>query len=373
MKNLLQLGADVNAPDPAGETPLCISCRFRSVKIFDALLEHGADVNLDDPRSPLIVCSQVGFTEAARVLLQKFPISPQHAHAAILSAIRYDHTGVVKLLIEHGVDLNNNQLGEPPILEAARHASMASFDLLLGCNADIRVVNKVDENLLDIALAFGNERVLDICIASDFDLNPPFTRNRKYSPGMRAVVKQDDASLRILRKLVFNGANIHHKTHNGHDMFTIAVSFVNTKAISVMIELGADVNTPIINGNTAMNFVCNHLNPTREIRDLARLLILNGGLLGENVELTSAGTVNNFIKYHQEVLDLQDKAISGVEAQSADIQTNMERCMEALNKVTYTDNTSVFPAGMHLCSTDEAVQMVTGHPVVIGWHVVNQM
>ena len=46
VKELLNLGKDVNAGNDVGWTPLHISVAIKDIEIMTLLLEHGADLNL---------------------------------------------------------------------------------------------------------------------------------------------------------------------------------------------------------------------------------------------------------------------------------------------------------------------------------------
>ena len=135
IKRLLRAGADPNTALPEGETALMTAARTGEVAAVRVLLDHGADVNARETgrgQSALMWAAAAGNAEAVRVLLE------HGAHASAVSrgpkgvrdaavgsadatmgrersvdaftalhfAAREGHTGVVQVLLESGVDVD---------------------------------------------------------------------------------------------------------------------------------------------------------------------------------------------------------------------------------------------------------------------------
>ena len=88
VKLLLDSGADVNAFDPANETPLMAVARVGNLDAVRVVLEHGATLDAKDP---------------------------QFEQTALMVAVRENHPQVVRLLIELGANVNaKTRMGVTP-------------------------------------------------------------------------------------------------------------------------------------------------------------------------------------------------------------------------------------------------------------------
>ena len=120
-----------------GWTPLHLACFFGQPQIAEALIARGAGVNARS-RNPM----------------QNMPL-----HAAAAGRNR----DAVRLLLEHGADVNARQHGGWTALHAAsQNGDVEMVRLLLGGGADIDLRADNQQNAMDLAMTKGHQAVVDL-------------------------------------------------------------------------------------------------------------------------------------------------------------------------------------------------------------------
>ena len=125
IKALINAGANVNATNNAGQTPLLVAARNRSLDVIKALIDAGADVNATD---------NAGKT-------------PLHYAACCNNA------DVIKILINAGADVNaKNNAGQIPLHIAANYRNLDAIKALICAGADANVKVKFKDSTKTIGL-----------------------------------------------------------------------------------------------------------------------------------------------------------------------------------------------------------------------------
>jgi uncharacterized protein len=120
-----------------GWTPLHLACFFNHPAIADALIGSGADVQARS-RNPM----------------QNTPL-----HAATAGRSRDS----VRILLEHGADVNAQQEGGWTALHAAsQNGDVEMVKLLIASGAHVHTRAANNQNALDLALTKGHQAVVDI-------------------------------------------------------------------------------------------------------------------------------------------------------------------------------------------------------------------
>ena len=111
IKELIDMGADVNATDRFGATLLMVASFWGHKEVADLLVENKADVNLcnDYGTTALMNTCKKGYTEIAKLLINKgadTEAKDNMYQTALIMASFGGYKDAVELLIENGADVN---------------------------------------------------------------------------------------------------------------------------------------------------------------------------------------------------------------------------------------------------------------------------
>nr|5AQ9_A Chain A, OFF7_DB08V4 [synthetic construct]5AQ9_C Chain C, OFF7_DB08V4 [synthetic construct] len=140
---LMANGADVNAADNTGTTPLHLAAYSGHLEIVEVLLKHGADVDASDV----------------------FGYTPLHL------AAYWGHLEIVEVLLKNGADVNAmDSDGMTPLHLAAKWGYLEIVEVLLKHGADVNAQDKFGKTPFDLADDNGNDDVgtlLQVAAAAD--------------------------------------------------------------------------------------------------------------------------------------------------------------------------------------------------------------
>ena len=206
---LINKGADVNAKNRRGSTPLHWAIHDEAkVRL---LLSKGANVNAKQVqgRTPLYLAAMLGNSVPTMRLLLSRGADPNLASAngqtpLMLAAARGNVEGM-QLLIESGADVNSKDgAGETALMAACTSGNVRAVQLLIEQGADVKVRSKRNETALGFAATAGVQASVEMLLAKGADVN---VRNfRGYSPLMFAA-SSDAMPAGIIRLLLDKGAD----------------------------------------------------------------------------------------------------------------------------------------------------------------------
>ncbi len=160
---LLKYGADINAKDKNGTTPLCLAT---NVVVANLLIKYGADINFtnDYGWTPLHFAASKHYASGvAECLLQygaKTEVAGDDGIYPLHLASKYCLKSVL-YLVNHGANVNvADKFGVTPLHEAANQYYPDSVDYLIKHNANVNAVDRTGKTPLHNAKTLAIARKL---------------------------------------------------------------------------------------------------------------------------------------------------------------------------------------------------------------------
>ncbi|MYH39602.1 MAG: hypothetical protein F4154_01200 [Candidatus Dadabacteria bacterium] len=295
MKDLNSASTYIDSRDEDGSTLLHIAslaCNLESVKLFIAA---GADVNAVDKSgfTPLHDAIREGISEITRNADEGDPearknlavmiaedVDPKIAREGNMEAVklfiaagadvnardgsggtplhytwRQGKTEAVKVLIAAGADINaRDEAGQTPLYVAVGFQSFEAIKTLIAAGADVNAKDKYGYTPLDTGLRQGiTADIVKILIAGGANVNSLSGVVYKSTPLHIAVSpvyqispvtshgRSSSDSAEILKTLIAAGADINVKDSDGKTPLHHAVVFNDPSIVKILVDAGADV------------------------------------------------------------------------------------------------------------------------------------
>lgn len=188
---LLTIGANLEARNEQGDTPLLAAVKMKNLDTVKLLLQAGANPN----------------------------VSTHHGQSALHVAAFRSNEFIVRVLLDHGAKANSrDELGHTP-LDCAVHTNHFSTALLLRRRGALVPENmKQDPMLLRSAIKHKNLAMIEWLVETGVDPNTVAGRNRE--PALHLAIRTRD--LAAVQCLLDHGASVEIKNSSGMDAQEIA-------------------------------------------------------------------------------------------------------------------------------------------------------
>ena len=180
---LLGSGANLEARDRKGRTPLFHASSGADMESMTLLLASGADINASDNKHSTPICATVANC----------------------------HSDPTNLLLRFGASLKTGRNGVPPLALAIQQGHVSLVKMLLSHGADTTYVNQKGQTLMFVAAAAGNVPV--ILLLLKWGLAVTSEDHNGATPVHLAAKRQKNNAVRLL---LGHGANPTKKDHDGH-------------------------------------------------------------------------------------------------------------------------------------------------------------
>jgi uncharacterized protein len=279
-QSLVAAGADVNATNRFGVTPLSLACTNGNAAIVGLLLKAKADANLALPggESPLMTAARTGKVDALKVLLingaDVKAKDAGHGQTALMWAAAEGNVAAVEMLIEFGADLHAvSSGGFTPLLFAVREGQAGVVKTLLKSGASVeetlqRPAKQAGTSAMNLAVANAHYELAAFLLDAGADPNAAgqgwtalhtvtWIRQPGYASNDPAPTGSGNmSSIDFVKKLVAKGANLNARmtkrtkvglsslNTKGATPFLLAARTGDAELMRLLAKLGADPLLP---------------------------------------------------------------------------------------------------------------------------------
>ena len=263
VKLLLAHGADINAVNAAGHSPLFLACANRDEEMARFLLEHNADVKMAGSDKSGISALQWALSYEwngiARIMIEAGADlnsrSTETGDTLLLVAMQGDsiQPEIIHLLIDKGANVKevNSKYKTAPLMIACRKNDIISVKKILAQGGGIN--QEDDTKSTALCFAAGNDtdntELLELLVKNGAKVNLEnlYVRNA-------LIEAADSKSIKKVKYLLQKGALINRKSEGfgGVSALSVAVFDVNFEMVDFLIKNGADVSSEIGSGKTVL-------------------------------------------------------------------------------------------------------------------------
>ena len=234
--------ASVKARDLAGSTPLHHAAGFGALATVKLLLEKGADVNAKNRRGSTPLYWAIHDEAKVRLLLNRGAAinvkqadgrTPLYQAASIASG-----NSILRLLLDKGADSTlATSTGQTPLMAAATRGDVEAMRLLIGKNADVNARNGAGATALMGAAVNGNPRAVQLLLEKGAD--PNVANKRKET----ALANASTAGVEETVKLLLDrGADVNARDDRGYSplMYAAGSDTMPAGIVRLLLAKGAD-------------------------------------------------------------------------------------------------------------------------------------
>lgn len=270
VEEYLKDGGDINAIDNENKSLFMISIHTCNIKLTQLLLDNHVDVNNISNQLALHRACEIGNYKHVELLLnnnvslrndteQRILLIPLHA------VIIHNHFEIVKLLIQRGADINQEDwFGNSPLHKALECENEKIIEYLISSGCNLNMPHRRNRmSILTYIVLWCNKRILLLALQHGIEIPDPFEvmginhrgENRK-DIHMRLFFTKD---INILKIFISRGIKLTYVDNYGQTLLHYAAEKCkNLELILFLLDNGLDLNAKDFIGLSVLHYAaCN--------------------------------------------------------------------------------------------------------------------
>ena len=248
---LVQHGADVEAEDVLGETPLFKAADTNNNELVEFFLKCGSTANTKNKcgETPLMKAIDDCVVSNVKPLLEhgaSVNATDQHGIFRLLHRLRSSDVEICELLLEYGCDGNiADDNGETPLHQLAWGPDI--MKMLLDKGAHVGALDRENRTPLHAASYQGHPSSIELLIHHGADINS--TDNHGWTPLHFAAAGENYDALEVL---IQNGSGIEAVDKTGRTALHLAAGIGCLSSVKLLIGHGSNINLKDYRGRTLL-------------------------------------------------------------------------------------------------------------------------
>ena len=241
VKILVENGADVNAKDGQGDTPLYVADYYiHNKEMVELLKEHGADYGGKAEPEPFIFNKEQFMQDIEQLVREGGDVDKGNQATGVKPlniAVTFGHKKAVEFLLSNGANPDITDLsGFTALHSAVMEGRLEIARLLIDAGSNPNATGKNGFTVLHFAVMANskNLQLAKLLIDAGADVNA--IDNSAQTPLYNAVLYDDKEMVELL---ISNGANINAKDKDGDTPLGIAVLNDKTEIVELLRKHGA--------------------------------------------------------------------------------------------------------------------------------------
>jgi serine/threonine-protein phosphatase 6 regulatory ankyrin repeat subunit B len=259
---LIDAGADINAKDDAGNSPLWLAIKHDQRQITKLLRDKGVDIAGNADR-PLIY--QALYNEDKKLAKELIKTGAniqavsEDGEQAIHEASWRGWDDFIQLLVDNGADVDvlvsdGFYKGYTPLHFASEYGRIDTVQLLLDLGANIQIKNNDQQNLLHHVGITGQYEVAKLLLSKSLPINA--MDDYDATPLFYAVIYENSRVENLYRdnrgRLIINDKAEEETPHKS--MLHIVAEMGDKKLAKTLMDKGMDINIPDEEGLTPLHY-----------------------------------------------------------------------------------------------------------------------